>query len=268
MAQIGELNTFIDGTELEAFPLQENYAEIVNKYNEHDSAITDIHGVVSPDYIISKQYVDETIDKYYPIGVVRLCWEGTEEARILSSSNKYQEFNGVAVNNIYSRYYNKVLPDLDQAFFVGIDTAVSVANSVVGSNVKDFSHVHTHQHTHQIAAHIHQCAHRHFLFDYAYAYVNFRSDGHVFTRDGTTTFNPTSSYYFDGGTDGEVQTMTAGLNIMGDTNYNTYGIPNKTAFNTDNPLNSSSTNTTASGGFATYDIRAKYFRVKAYLRII
>jgi len=170
MAQIGTLNTFLDGVdEVNAQPLQYNYTEVASKINNHIASNTNVHGVVAPAKIISENEAILTVNKYIPIGVLRYVWDNDiAYIRGLLDTGMYVEMNGQTVNKIGSLYHGKTLPNLAEAYVVGAGTdgganmsAASIGYATVGSN-SPLSH--THQlgnHIHNIEAHTHTISHSH-----------------------------------------------------------------------------------------------------------
>jgi len=177
MAQIGTLETFSATDTVSAQPLQYNYVEIRDKYNEHDAAITDVHGVVSPAYILSESGIDTLLSKYCPIGTVKYVWDNdNSEIRALIDSDRFQEFNGDVCSDIDSLYYGYTIPDMDQCFIVGAGTTdgsgdiatACIALTKCGNVIASFDHDHTTiTHTHTLNSHTHSFNHSHDFTTYA-----------------------------------------------------------------------------------------------------
>jgi hypothetical protein len=171
MAQIGTLETFSATDTVSAQPLQYNYVEIRDKYNEHDAAITDVHGITSPAYILNSANITTILDKYCPVGTIKYIWDNDLTViRDLLSSDKFKEFDGTICSDADSPYYNVTLPDMDQCYIVGAGTTdgsgdiatASIALTKCGNVIASFDHDHTTiAHVHTLSSHSHTDTHYH-----------------------------------------------------------------------------------------------------------
>jgi hypothetical protein len=270
VAQIGTLNTFVDNVdEVNSLPLQQNYVEITDKYNAHDLAVTNVHGVTSPDYILGQTVLNTLLEKYCPIGCVKYIWDNDSLAiRALLDSDLFQEFDGLGCTDIESIYNGYTIPDLNQCFIVGAGTTdgsgdiatATIPLTKVGNVLSPFPHDHTTMtHTHGLSSHQHTTTHSHSFVTRACAGVDSLLNRFLYKTisSQSTTKN---GYYPISGT-----TYTLNAHSSGITCTNTSGSSTiDTGFQT-------GTLVAPSIGAQTYannlEMRPLCCRVKAYLRI-
>jgi len=186
MAQIGTLNSFTALSKVDALDLNYNYNEIASKFNEHENATTDVHGIVSPNYIVGKGSVDTLVDKYFPIGSLRYVWDNNNsEIQALVNSSCFIEMDGTLVEDNDSIYNQKQLPDMSNIFIVGTTSDYS---SITGSNEYSFEHTHSSfdNASHSVVSHNHTFSHSHALGNSGYAI--FSSDATVFVGGDRNSF--------------------------------------------------------------------------------
>ncbi len=179
MAQIGTLNTFEDyiegvqaGDAINSLPLQQNYVEITDKYNSHDSATTGVHGVTST--ILSKEAINTYINKYIPVGWLRYIWDNNDSViRALLDSGKFVEMDGLEITDTESIFNHEATPDLTNVFIVGMTSGDS---AFVGLSTHAYPHVHSSvsNASHSLASHTHSQKHKHNLG--SSGWVNFSTD--------------------------------------------------------------------------------------------
>lgn len=188
MAQIGTLETFTAGSVMSGANLNSNYVDIIDVYNAHDGATTGVHGVVSPSVIVSQTTIDETINKYFPIGSLFYMWDNNDSAITdLLDSDRFKEMNGGdAVNDSESLYDGMVLPDMTQILTVGAEVYEA---AFVGDNTPEYPHVHSTSlmgtHTHTLANHTHSFTHANALDGDAYISAGLHTDGYLYFHEAS-----------------------------------------------------------------------------------
>lgn len=174
MAQIGDLNEFTEGTKIQALALNSNYVEISNKYNAHENAITDVHGVSSPNYIISKNFINELFNKYFPVGSLKYVWDNNNtDIQALINSEYFTEMDGSVVEDSESIYNSQELPDLEGIYIIGTEDG----DEVIGESTYEYSHSHSSitNASHSILSHTHEHSHKHNLGNSGYIGVGYSS---------------------------------------------------------------------------------------------
>lgn len=266
MAQIGDLNEFTEGTKIQALALNSNYVEISNKYNAHENAITGVHGVSSPNYIVTKNYIDSIYKKYFPIGGLEYVWDNNSSlVQALIDTTYMIEMDGSTVSDASSLYNTITLPNMTEVYIVGAE--ISFDTSTTGSNSLDLEHLHTNTHTHTLGNHRHFMSHSH--IPAVDLQVNMKSSSGELYLAKTTSNSTDATHYLREvytGTTGNSESFSTGIPSLRD-DINTY--PNfdtsYTGYNTTASGNNSTTNSTTELS-STTDINLVNLKCRCFLR--
>jgi len=270
MAQIGTLNSFTALSKVEALDLNYNYNEIASKFNEHENATTDVHGVTSPNRIVGKNEVEEFLLKHRPIGSLIYLWDNNNALlSAIISSDIYIEMDGTSVEDQDSLYNQTELPDMSEVYIVGGESGLSQSFVGNSNNSLNLSHSHTNTHTHGLSSHRHNIVHSHIPAVDLQVFWDRNNGGRELYLAKTTSNSTDATHYLReafAGTTGSSNTYTQGIpSIMSSTNV----YPNFDTGYTDYKSLQSGTNSnvTSSSNISTsVDINLVNLKCRCFLR--